>query len=203
MKNNTLGMIKWEQMVFLGNPEYGCELSPIDFVAFAEACGARGFRADDPATCGDVLRAALATAGPTLVEAIVDPFEPPLPPRVMPDDALRLAESLARGQPNRGRIGLTLFRNTIEESAFAASPSGRSHGRSTASASSSELGRRVGSPRRPTSRSNPSGGSPIAWLATNRVTRDPSMQWIRCSRSAGPGRCAIVRDPARCAMPCV
>jgi len=26
VKNNTLGMIKWEQMVFFGNPEYGCEL---------------------------------------------------------------------------------------------------------------------------------------------------------------------------------
>src|SRR4030095_14677080 len=25
VKNNTLGQIKWEQMVFLGNPEYGCE----------------------------------------------------------------------------------------------------------------------------------------------------------------------------------
>ena len=23
VKNNTLGQIKWEQMVFLGNPEYG------------------------------------------------------------------------------------------------------------------------------------------------------------------------------------
>src|SRR5438552_3731586 len=38
IKNNTLGMIKWEQMVFLGNPEYGVELQPIDFVTFAEAC---------------------------------------------------------------------------------------------------------------------------------------------------------------------
>jgi Thiamine pyrophosphate enzyme, C-terminal TPP binding domain len=25
IKNNSLGMIKWEQMVFLGHPEYGCE----------------------------------------------------------------------------------------------------------------------------------------------------------------------------------
>jgi pyruvate dehydrogenase (quinone) len=24
--NNTLGQIKWEQMVFLGNPEFGVEL---------------------------------------------------------------------------------------------------------------------------------------------------------------------------------
>ena len=37
VKNNTLGQIKWEQMVFLGNPEYGCELQPIDFAAFARA----------------------------------------------------------------------------------------------------------------------------------------------------------------------
>jgi len=43
VKNNTLGMIKWEQMVCLGNPEYGCELQPIDFAAFARACGATGF----------------------------------------------------------------------------------------------------------------------------------------------------------------
>ena len=31
VKNNSLAQIKWEQMVFLGNPEYVCELQPIDF----------------------------------------------------------------------------------------------------------------------------------------------------------------------------
>ncbi len=31
IKNNSLGQIKWEQMVFLGNPEYVCDLQPIDF----------------------------------------------------------------------------------------------------------------------------------------------------------------------------
>ena len=46
IKNNTLGQIKWEQMVFLGNPEYGVELQPIDFVKFAEACGGVGFRCE-------------------------------------------------------------------------------------------------------------------------------------------------------------
>jgi hypothetical protein len=25
VKNDTLGQIKWEQVVFLGNPEYGCD----------------------------------------------------------------------------------------------------------------------------------------------------------------------------------
>ena len=48
IKNNVLGQIKWEQMVFLGNPEYGVELQPIDFVKFAEACGGAGFRCERP-----------------------------------------------------------------------------------------------------------------------------------------------------------
>ena len=64
IKNNTLGQIKWEQMVFLGNPEYACELQPIDFAAVARGFGATGFTIDDPATCGDILRQALAHAGP-------------------------------------------------------------------------------------------------------------------------------------------
>jgi pyruvate dehydrogenase (quinone) len=42
IKNNTLGQIKWEQMVFQGNPEYQCDLFPIDFVALAKAVGANG-----------------------------------------------------------------------------------------------------------------------------------------------------------------
>jgi len=74
IKNNTLGMIKWEQMVFLGNPEFGVDLQPIEFAAFARACGATGFTIDDPARCGAVLDQALATAGPVVVEAVVRPL---------------------------------------------------------------------------------------------------------------------------------
>lgn len=38
LKNNTHGMIRWEQMGFLGNPEFGVTFSPIDFAKFAEDC---------------------------------------------------------------------------------------------------------------------------------------------------------------------
>jgi pyruvate dehydrogenase (quinone)/pyruvate decarboxylase len=47
LKNNSLAEVKFEQRD-LGNPEFGCELSPIDFVAFAKACGADGFRCTRP-----------------------------------------------------------------------------------------------------------------------------------------------------------
>src|SRR5581483_1030717 len=69
VRNNTLGQIKWEQMVFLGNPEFGCDLQPIDFVKFAEACGGVGFRIEEPRDCGRSLDEALAVRAPTIVEA--------------------------------------------------------------------------------------------------------------------------------------
>jgi pyruvate dehydrogenase (quinone) len=115
VKNNTLGMIKWEQMVFLGNPEYGCELQPIDFAAFARACGGRGFTIEDPAECGAVLDEALATPGPVLVEGVVDPFEPPLPPKITLDQAAKFARSLLRGEPNREKIALTVLGDRVRE----------------------------------------------------------------------------------------
>ena len=81
LKNNTLGQIKWEQTSMLGHPEYGCELQPIDFTAFARACGATGFTIEDPAACGAILDTALTTPGPVIVEAIVDSDELTTPPK--------------------------------------------------------------------------------------------------------------------------
>ena len=115
VKNNTLGMIKWEQMVFLGNPEYGCELQPIDFAAFARACGGAGFSVADPKQCGGVLEQAFATPGPVIVEATVDPFEPPMPPKISVEQATKFAEALAKGTPNRNKIALTVLADKVRE----------------------------------------------------------------------------------------
>lgn len=115
IKNNTLGQIKWEQMVFLGNPEYGVDLQPIDFAAFARACGGVGISLDDPANCGDAVDQFLNTPGPAILEAVVDPYEPPLPGKIMVEQALRFAQSLARGEPNRSKIALTVASDKIRE----------------------------------------------------------------------------------------
>ena len=104
IKNNTLGQIKWEQMVFLGNPEYGVELQPIDFVEFAEACGGVGLplRATRRGPRRDAARGVGVDAARRSIEAVVDPFEPPMPAQ---GDArsrrCNFAESLARGEPHR------------------------------------------------------------------------------------------------------
>src|SRR4030095_11241609 len=107
VKNDTLGQIKWEQIVFLGNPEYGCELQPMDFALFARSCGAAGFTIETLAECGRMLEQALATPGPVVVQGVVDPFEPPLPAKVTLDQAAKFAKSLLRGEPNRQKIAPT------------------------------------------------------------------------------------------------
>jgi pyruvate dehydrogenase (quinone)/pyruvate oxidase len=108
-------MIKWEQMVFLGNPEYGCDLQPIDFAAYARACGAAGFTIEDPAQCGATIDRALAADGPVIVDAVVDPFTPPMPPKVTVEQAGKFAESLAKGRPNRRKIALTVLADKVRE----------------------------------------------------------------------------------------
>ena len=115
VKNNTLGQIKWEQIVFLGNPEYGCELQPMDFALFARACGASGFTIENPADCGRMLEEALATPGPVVVQGVVDPFEPPLPAKVTLEQAAKFAKSLLRGEPNSQKIALTVLGDRIRE----------------------------------------------------------------------------------------
>src|ERR1043166_4748324 len=92
VKNNTRGQIKWEQMVFLGNPEYGVDLQPIDFAMFARACGAEGLSVKEPGDCGRIVEKALAAPGPVIVEALVDPYEPPLPANITVDQATKFAE---------------------------------------------------------------------------------------------------------------
>jgi pyruvate dehydrogenase (quinone) len=115
IKNNTLGQIKWEQMVMEGNPQYGVDLQPIDFAAYARACGAGGYTVDDPANVRQVLGEAFAHPGPALVEAVVDANEPPLPGHATMKQAWNFATSMARGEKDRGEIIKTILKDKIRE----------------------------------------------------------------------------------------
>lgn len=117
IKNNSLGMIRWEQMAFLGNPEYGVEFTPISYAKFAEACGGMGYHIEEPDKVKSVIHSAMKEEKntPIMVEVDVDPFEPPMPPKTDMQFVTNLAQSFARGQPYSNRIGLTLFRDKVHE----------------------------------------------------------------------------------------
>jgi pyruvate dehydrogenase (quinone) len=110
-KNDVLGMIKWEQMVLGGTPQFGVQLQPIDFAAYARACGAGGFTVSDPAQVEAVLRQAFEHPGPAIVEAVIDPDEPPLPGKITTDQAWKFAEALLKGE----RGGWDIFKTVVED----------------------------------------------------------------------------------------
>ena len=115
IKNNVLGQIKWEQMILEGNPEFGVELQPIDFAKVAEACGAAGYTIERPEDAERVLTDALRHNGPAVIQAVVDPNEPPMPGKINTKQAVKLAEALLRGQKNAIGIIKTIAEDQIRE----------------------------------------------------------------------------------------
>jgi len=112
-KNNTYGMIKWEQIVFEGNPEYGLEIHPIDFAMFARSCKVAAFSLDDPALAQETISQALNTLGPAVIEAQIDPFEAPMPGHISSDQAWHFAESMMRGEKDRWKIIKAVVKNKV------------------------------------------------------------------------------------------
>jgi pyruvate dehydrogenase (quinone)/pyruvate decarboxylase len=75
LKNDSLAQVMFEQKE-AGFGVFGAALGPVDFVAFAEACGAKAFRCRTPAELGPAIAEGFRAAGVALVEAEVDKNEP-------------------------------------------------------------------------------------------------------------------------------
>ena len=115
LRNDALAQVRWEQLVSLGIPDYATELPPIDFAAVAQGFGLTAYRIERPEECAEALAAALAEPGPALIEAVIDPHEPPLPPKATLTQAAQMAEAMARGVPSRRRMALTLASDGVRQ----------------------------------------------------------------------------------------
>jgi pyruvate dehydrogenase (quinone) len=115
LSNNALGMIKWEQIVLEANPQFGVELQPIDFAAFARACGAGGYTIEDPKKASSQLAEAFSQPGPVVINAQVDPHEPPWPGKITTEQALHFAQALLKGQTDRMEIIKTVIEDKVRE----------------------------------------------------------------------------------------
>jgi pyruvate dehydrogenase (quinone) len=113
--NGGLAQILWEQMV-LGFPEYGVRWEKqADFAPWAEACGGLGIKVEDPGKLEPAVAAALSHPGPALVDVMVNPDEPPMPPKVHYEQAKGFAQAFLRGEPRRAAIASTLFRDKLDQ----------------------------------------------------------------------------------------
>ena len=106
LNNQDLNQVTWEQRVLSGDPKLPASQVIPDFpyARYAELLGFEGIRVDAPEQVAPAWERALAADGPVLLEAVVDPEVPPLPPHISFEQAKNLAQALAKGDPARGRI---------------------------------------------------------------------------------------------------
>ena len=84
-----------------------------DFAPWAASCGFFAKRVDLAEDLDNAVEAALAHDGPALVDASVNPDEPPLPGKVTYEQAKKFAKSFVSGQPRKASIAATLLKDKI------------------------------------------------------------------------------------------
>ncbi|HKG49007.1 MAG TPA: thiamine pyrophosphate-requiring protein [Actinomycetales bacterium] len=82
LHNGDLAEVTWEQRETEGDPRFddSQRLPDFPYAGYAELLGLRGIRVDDPASVPAAWDDALSADRPTVVEAVVDPDVPLLPP---------------------------------------------------------------------------------------------------------------------------
>jgi pyruvate dehydrogenase (quinone) len=88
LHNNDLNMVTWEMRAMEGDARYAAsqDLPEMDYAGFAKLIGLDGIRVDKPEDLPAAWDQAFASPVPFLLDAIVDPDVPPLPPHISLDE---------------------------------------------------------------------------------------------------------------------
>jgi pyruvate dehydrogenase (quinone) len=107
LNNRDLNMVTWEQRVLSGDPKFpdSQDLPDVAYAGFAESLGLLGLRIESPHDVGSAWERALDADRPVVLDVVVDPNVPPLPPHTTWTQAVSLAKALFKGDPElRGVI---------------------------------------------------------------------------------------------------
>jgi pyruvate dehydrogenase (quinone) len=121
LNNRDLNMVTWEQRALAGDPKFSAMQDVIDFpyARHAELIGLNGIRVERPQDVGPAWDAALGADRPSVIEAVVDPDVPLLPPHVTAEQARAFFAAMAKGDPDRADVLRALYR-TLHPGAGAA-----------------------------------------------------------------------------------
>lgn len=117
LHNDDLNEATWEQLAISGARTVEASQVPRDlaYVPSAELLGATGKRVADSTRAGRASDEALAADDPSLIEIIIDPEVPPLPPGSRVRQATVLPKVISHGEPvSREIIAQTNTREITE-----------------------------------------------------------------------------------------
>ena len=99
LNNTDLNQVTWEQRVLEGDPKLKAtqDIPEFNYALYAEQCGLAGIRMETPDDVAPGWERALAADRPCLIDAVVDPTVPPLPPHIRMDQAKAFASAIFKG----------------------------------------------------------------------------------------------------------
>ncbi len=115
--NQDLNQVTWEQRVLEGDPKFpGTQWLPnFDYAKYAELVGLKGIYCDNGGAMRGAWEEALAADRPVVLEVKTDPEVPPLPPHITFQQAKKMAQAMAKGDPERAGVMEKSFRGKLAE----------------------------------------------------------------------------------------
>jgi pyruvate dehydrogenase (quinone) len=115
--NNDLNQVTWEMRALEGAPSFlpSQELPDIPYADFARSLGLTGVRVERPEDVEAGWRAGLEADGPAVIEFRTDPAVPPVPPHATWEQMEATAESILKGDADRGGMVRQGFKAKVQE----------------------------------------------------------------------------------------
>ncbi len=106
LHNNDLNQVTWEQRAMSGDPKFSVsqDIPDFDYSRYAELCGLRGIRVEDPDEIASAWDEAFHAGIPTVIDAVTSPDVPPIPPHIEWKQAKALMKAMLTGDPDLGGI---------------------------------------------------------------------------------------------------
>ena len=119
--NRDLSFVAWEARAMQAEVPFDAAMDVPDlpYGSYAELLGLGGRRVDDPQQLDDALDEAFAARRPVVLDAVVDPTVPMIPPHITLDQLVSTAKSQLRGDPAARHIVTEGVRETVGAAARA------------------------------------------------------------------------------------
>lgn len=117
LNNGDLNQVTWEQRIMTGNPEFtgSQNLPDFPYARYAELLGLKGIKVDDPDKLGDAWDEAFSADRPVVLEAVVDPDVPTIPPHITFDQMVKFTKTVFKGDAHERGIITQTFKDVMEE----------------------------------------------------------------------------------------
>jgi pyruvate dehydrogenase (quinone) len=113
LNNRDLNMVTWEQRMQAGEPKFEAsqDIPDVPYGAFAELLGLKGLRVEKPEDISTALDQSLSVDRPMVLDILVDPDVPIVPPHITMKQLSKYSKALLKGDSD----SLGIIRQTIKE----------------------------------------------------------------------------------------